>query len=135
MTTTSELYEIAEKKNIKIDAFHLKNTVSLSLIDEDNDCFIALNKDNTENELEHLAHEIGHCITGSFYNRFAAYDIRTKHEWRADKWAIKKLIPADELKYALSHGITEVWELAEYFNVSEDLIRKAYEYYKNNKFL
>lgn len=134
MTTISDLYRIAEENNIRIDTFHLKSTVSLSLTDEDNNCFIALN-DNSENELEHLAHEMGHCITGSFYNRFSAYDIREKHEWQANKWAIKKLIPADELKNAFSYKITELWELADYFNVTEDFIKKAYDYYKENDYI
>ena len=45
------------------------------------------------------------------------------------------LIPADELKDAFIHGITEPWELAEYFNVTEDYIQKAYRYYKDNNYI
>ena len=89
----------------------------------------------TAEENVHLAHELGHCLTGSFYNPSSTHDLIEKHEWRAEKKAIKMLIPADELKEAFSHGITEVWELAEYFNLTEDYIQKAYRYYKDNNLL
>ena len=77
-----------------------------------------------------LAHELGHCVTGSFYNRYSEFDVIAKHERRADKWAIKKLIPEDELNDAFEHGIVEPWDLAEYFNVTEDFIIKAVEFYR-----
>lgn len=55
--------------------------------------------------------------------------LRKKYERAADKWAIKKLIPKDELEAAFQKGITEVWELAEYFEVTEDFVRKAAKEY------
>ncbi|MCI7650223.1 MAG: hypothetical protein SO436_09695 [Oscillospiraceae bacterium] len=55
-----------------------------------------------------MAHELGHCITGSFYNVYAVCDLRAKHERRADKWAIKKLVPRDKLKNAINSGFSEV---------------------------
>ena len=39
------------------------------------------------------AHELGHCRTGSFYDIHSPYDVRAKHEYRADKWAVHELIP------------------------------------------
>ena len=70
-----------------------------------------------------FAHELGHCETGAFYNRYAARDIRQKHENRANKWAYKKLVPEDELKQAFLQGYHEPWELAEYFGVTEAFLR------------
>jgi hypothetical protein len=66
-----------------------------------------------------LAHELGHCSTGAFYNRHAKRDLRQKHENRADQWAIKKLISKVELDFAVSTGHTELWDLADYFGVTE----------------
>ena len=80
-------------------------------------------------ERTQLAHEIGHCETGSFYSRYVKVDSRQRHENRADKWAIHKLIPSDRLNEAVSQGHTEIWELAEYFEVTEDFMRKAVCYY------
>lgn len=76
-----------------------------------------------------LAHELGHCKTGAFYNRWAARDVRQKHEHRADKWAIHKIIPENALNEAVSKGHTELWDLAEYFGVTEDFMKKAVCWY------
>ena len=76
----------------------------------------------------HLAHELGHCQTGSFYN-INTLETRERMEYRADRWAIKKLIPFHTLLNVLKSGITEKWELAEYFNVTEDYIEKAQQLY------
>ena len=101
-------------------------------LDDDGSRYIGIDKtvqDGGAAERVHMIHEIGHCVTGSFYNRYAAVDSRQRHENRADKWAIKKLVPVDELDTAIAEGCTEVWELAERFGVTEEFIRKAVCYY------
>lgn len=80
-------------------------------------------------ERVHLAHELGHCCRGAFYNRYATSDLRAQQEVKADKWAIKKLVSADELKRAVKDGCTEVWQLAERFGVTDDFMRKAICWY------
>ena len=77
----------------------------------------------------HLAHELGHCVTGSFYNRYAALDVRRRHENRADKWAVKKLLTAEALDEAVAEGYTEMWELAERFGVTQEFMEKAVCWY------
>ena len=79
---------------------------------------------------EALAHELGHCEYGGFYNRYSKYDIRAKAERRADKWAFAKLVPYGQLMQAVRHGITEVWELAELFDVSCEFMYRAISYYQ-----
>ena len=77
-----------------------------------------------------LAHELGHCKTGAFYNRYAVRDVRQKHENIADKWAIRELIPIEDLDTAVANGHTEIWDLAEYFNVTEEFMKKTICWYK-----
>ncbi len=79
----------------------------------------------------HLAHELGHCETGAFYSLDSAAETRGRCENRANRWAIKTLVPADELLSALQGGITDLWALAEHFDVTEDFMSKAVDYYKN----
>lgn len=50
-------------------------------------------------------------------------------EFRADKWAIKKLVTEDELIEAFENGILEIWELADFFGVTEDFMVKVCELY------
>lgn len=127
-----ELYAFAEQQNIPVIPFPLAQTGSMSVMLENGDCFVGMDgsvRDGGIQERVHLGHELGHCVTGSFYNRYAAVDCRQRHENRADKWAIQKLIPVDDLDDAVADGCTEVWELAERFQVTEEFIRKAVCYY------
>ena len=91
-------------------------------------CYIGIDRKQLQNDADErtrLAHEIGHCITGSFYSRYTAVDSRQRHENRADKWAVRRLISADDLDNAVAEGHTELWDLADYFGVTEDFIKKA----------
>ena len=132
MTYLPDLYRFAESHGIDVDWFHMTRASSLSMPLPDGNCCIAIDPWRMESiaqETVALAHELGHCETGSFYNQYSDFDIRKKHENRADKWAIQRLIPQEELEKAMGNGYTEVWQLAEYFNVTEDFIRKAICWY------
>ena len=131
----TELYGLADADNIIIDEFPMQTRKAFSVMDLDGDCYIAIDPFQLESAQEErivLAHEIGHCETGSFYNRFAACDIRKKHENRADKWAIKHLVPQDELYEAVSAGFVETWELAEIFDVPAEFMARAIHWYQHH---
>lgn len=128
-----ELYQLADAEHIPVYSFDLPQTHSLSLMNNDGSCAVAIDPfglNSTKDEKIRLAHELGHCVTGSFYNRYSDFDIKARSEYKADKWAIKKLIPKDELQAALEQGYTEPWDLAEYFNVTEGFIIKAVNFYQ-----
>ena len=132
MTDVLTLYREADQAGVPVYWFEMEAAESLSIMDQDGSCAIALDPwylRTVAEEKTKLAHELGHCKTGSFYNRWAALDVRQKHENRADKWAIQQLIPQEELDQAMSAGCREPWELAEAFGVTEGLIRKALCWY------
>lgn len=132
MDQLTALYALACGQGISVYRFSLPETGSLSIQDEGGHCSIGLDEGAMETSAErtvHLAHEVGHCLTGSFYNRYAPCDLRQKHENRADRWAIRRLIDPVQLYDALESGITEPWELAEQFGVTEPFMRKALRYY------
>lgn len=91
--------------------------------------------ETTAEERVHLAHELGHCETGSFYNAYSSLEIRAQKEIRADRWAFSRLVPICELNSVIESGIDELWDLAEYFDVTEDFMLKAVEYYRIKGFL
>lgn len=122
------LYDIARQQNIEVLPFPMAENGSMSIMTEDGSCFIGMDesvRDGSVQELTHLSHELGHCVTGSFYNIHAAIDHRQRHENRADKWAIAQLIPVDALDEAVAEGCCEIWDLAERFGVTEQFMRKA----------
>lgn len=131
--TLTELYSLAERDSVVIASFALNKREALSTMDSNGQCFVAIDPTkvaSTVDEKTKLAHELGHCATGAFYNVYSPCDIRQRHENRADKWAIKTLIPEDELKEAVARGCTELWELADFFSVTENFMRKAVSWYK-----
>lgn len=126
------LYELAKQQNIEVIQFPMKENGSMSVMLEDGSCFIGIDqtvRDSGIQERTHLGHELGHCITGSFYNRYATIDHRQRHENRADKWAIRHLIPVEDLDEAVADGCSDLWELAERFGVTEQFMKKAVCYY------
>ena len=80
-------------------------------------------------EKVNVAHEGGHALTGATHKVRSPVDLIERHEYKANKWAIKKLLPKDELWAAIRHGYTEPWQLADYFNVTEPFICQAIQYY------
>lgn len=132
MITLPKLYQIAQEQNIEVDCFELNKREAFSLMDSSGDCYIAIDPyklRSQQDERMKLAHELGHCMTGSFYNQYAAVDCRQRHENRADRWAIRHMISESDLQTAVDHGVTEVWDLAEYFDLPEPFIRKAIHFY------
>lgn len=82
-------------------------------------------------ELCILAHEYGHCKTGSTHALSSSLDLIQKHEYKANKAAVHMLVPYDDLCKAIGQGYTEVWQLAEYFDVTEDFVRLADQIYRS----
>ncbi len=128
MTLLPELYAQASQQNIPVLRYPMEQCGSMSVMLCDGSCVIGMDDrvaDGGVQERVHLGHELGHCLTGSFYNIYAAADLRGRHENRADKWAIRRLIPVRALDDAIASGHTELWDLADYFGVTETFLKKA----------
>lgn len=130
--TEEAVYQIAEQEGALIEEFPLKSREALSVLTKDG-MFIAINPETVISKGDWLVkamHEIGHCATGSFYTCRFPLETRRRLEERADRWAIKKLVPEDGLKEAVKKGISTPWDLADYFGVTEAFIKKAVAYYE-----
>lgn len=133
MTTLLELYRYADQQHIRVDAFPLGKPEALALQDDDGAQCIAIDPfrlRGTADEKTKLGHELGHCMTGAFYGTRTPRAVRAQLENRAEKWEIRALIGEDALRDAVAAGHTEVWDLAELFGVTEDLMEKAIRLYQ-----
>lgn len=125
-----DLYEYAESKNITVDFRRIPKNKSFSVRMSFGD-FIVIDEKAMENSAEErtlAAHEIGHCETNAFYGYNDSSVTRGKAEERATRWAVKKLIDKNKMMSLLEDGYQK-WDLAEYFNVTEEFIEKAYQLY------
>lgn len=127
--------EYATSQDIDIDWLPLSSLDALS-IEHKEQYAIVLDPSKIESSADEntkLAHELGHCLYGGFYSSTTPLYTREKHEYKANVWAVKFLVPWDELREAVHNGITAPWELAEYFSVTETFIELALEYYLERK--
>lgn len=76
-----------------------------------------------------LAEELGHHATsaGDILNQNDANNRR--QERAARKWAYEKIVPIENIRFALKDGHTEVWDMAEYLDVDEEFLREALKHY------
>ncbi len=125
-----KLYNLANNRDITVECFCLPENKSVSVQYNGKDFIGIDSKLSSAQEKVCLAHELGHCFTSGFYNVYSPFDIREKHEKRANDWAIKKLVPRYRFKNAVREGYDNVYSLAEYFGVTSDFMQKAIDYYK-----
>lgn len=131
MMDVDDLRRYAQDHDIRIDDLHTGQP-SLCLRFSGQEC-IAVDTnmlESTPKIKQALAHEIGHCATGSFYNVHSKLEDINQREHRADVWAYKTLVPKDELYKAVRQGYTQMWELAEYFNLPQEYMEKIVWYYE-----
>jgi Zn-dependent peptidase ImmA (M78 family) len=127
----TNLFEEADAHGIQVEYCRLPTNASMAVQDREGD-FVLIDYSlmhRSGEEQVHLAHEIGHCVTGAFYSFYALPFVRAKAEASANRWAIKKLLPMEELYEAFRDGCHEAWELAEYFDLPQDFTENALGYY------
>ena len=115
----------------QVSSFILQSTNgSMSIMLDSGKCFVGLDdgvRDGGVQEQVHLSNELGHCVTRSFYYIYAAVDAASAT--KTGRTSGPALIPVDALDDAVADGCTEVWELAERFQVTEEFVRKAVCWY------
>lgn len=124
---------VADANGIEIIRFRLPDVGSMSA-EVNGKCFIGMDSSRAMTHAEEqarLGHELGHCLYGGFYTRCATFDSAERHEVRADRWYILRAIPRRTLFDLLRQGY-DAWEIAELLNTTEEYVRRAYYYYKDN---
>ena len=126
------MYKYADQERIYIFFDHLKISEALTI--KDGQTFnIALDLDRIQGEYSEkvvLMHELAHIATDAFYGLSDDLRYRGKMEKRAQKWMIKTMVPYNDLLTAMKKGLSEPWELADYFSIPESLVLDAMQYYK-----
>lgn len=72
-------------------------------------------------EIGHRFTTVGNAIPRTFYRYRDRLEV-DRVEYRALKWAALYLMPLNKLVQAFKEGIVERWELAEYFDVTEQMV-------------
>lgn len=134
MGTRADFYKVAAENCVEILRYPMPIVGSVST-EVDGNYYIGLDSTQTctyAEEQARIGHELGHCLYGGFYSRSAPFDIVERHEVRADRWYIQHAIPKQILFNLLKRG-RDSSEIAEILDITEDYIRRAYYYYKENE--
>ena len=128
MQKLNQLYSKLYEDDIYFFDYRIHGEEKAAVIESNNNygIFVDYTKiDSFSDELSILAHEYGHIKTGATHRTYSPLELVAKNEYRANKYAVKMLIPISKLKSAFLHGVCETWELAEHFEVTEDFIHTA----------
>ena len=137
MDKLQKLYQIAEAHDIGVYFYDIGEPAAAA-VSGDGFSAIALNpreNGSGRQELEHLSHELGDIEAGTLHSRDADPIEVMRGEYRCTAWVVNYLVPIDELREQVNHGCTELWELADYFGVSESCILDAIKIYRNRGLL
>lgn len=99
MEKSEELRDAAFRENIDIDDVPLFFSKA-KIVDYDGIVGIAIDLSRIESHSEEtmlLAHELGHYMTGSLYNKKTALPLRCKFERKAWEWAVQQCVNFDQL--------------------------------------
>ena len=125
------LYDELNRSGVRFYHWSMDD-LAAATIEMDGQYGVFMDFDNIETSAQELvivAHEGGHISTGATHHLGSPYDLVEKHEYKADKWAIQRLISEEELDQAVADGCTELWQLADHFGVTEPFMKKAVCWY------
>lgn len=127
--TYNSLLQEAEDNNIEIIEFTFESDSMGMCVDN----IIALSDklDTTVEKKCILAEELGHYYT-TVGNISDLRDVlNRKQERKARNWSCEKLIPLKSILKAYYNQCTNLYELAEYLDVTEKFLKDALEYYQS----
>lgn len=78
-------------------------------------------------------HELGHVATGALHKVSSPYDLVERSEYRANRFVAERYLTAQDFREAFAAGYTELWQLAEYFDLPEQDVKNALTYWSERK--
>lgn len=78
-------------------------------------------------------HELSHVATGALHKVSSPYELVERSEYRANRYAAQHYLKAEDFRQAFRAGYTELWQLAEYFDMPEQDIKNALTYWSERR--
>jgi Zn-dependent peptidase ImmA (M78 family) len=131
----SHFYNYCQKNNVEIISFDGMPAEGLTMrIREDYAIFLDFSQIQSARLLKGICyHELGHAGTGALHKVSSPYETVERSEYRANRWAAEHFLPPEEFREAFANGYTELWQLAEYFDLPEQDIKNALTYWTERR--
>lgn len=79
------------------------------------------------------SHELGHAATGALHKVSSPFELVERSEYRANRYVAQHFLKAEDFREAFAAGYTEIWQLAEYFELPEPDVRRALTYWRDRR--
>ena len=110
------MYDDLEALNVDVVDVKLKNNFAIAFFDN----FLVIDRSKCKTAAQErtvLAHEAGHYMSGAFYRAYSPFEVKEQAEHRAFAASVEKYLPVNEILNCYKMGMTENWEIAEYFKL------------------
>ena len=78
-------------------------------------------------------HEMSHIATGALHKVSSPYELVERSEYRANRYTAQHYLTERAFREAFAAGYTELWQLAEYFELPEQDIKSALTYWSERR--
>lgn len=78
-------------------------------------------------------HELGHIATGALHKVSSPYELWERSEYRANRYMAQHFLTQEAFREAFQAGYTELWQLAEYFDLPEQDVKNALTYWSERR--
>ena len=78
-------------------------------------------------------HELGHVATGALHKVCSPFELVERSEYRANRYVAQTHLTAEDFREAFHAGYTELWQLAEYFDLPEQDVKNALTYWSERQ--
>lgn len=131
MFELSDFYNYCEQNNVDIIPFAGMPSEGATIRDGlDYAIFLDFTKLSTLRQIRGVCmHEQGHTATGALHKISSPYETVERAEHRAIRYTAETYLSVEDFQQAFADGFMDPWELAEYFDLPEHDVRKAYSYW------
>ena len=127
--TYDDLLQEADSNNIEIIDFTFDSNCKAMCVD--NVIAMSVKLKTIKEKRCVLAEELGHQFTSTGNIIDLKSVCNWKQELKARKWSYERLVPLKTLISASYDGCTNLYELAEYLDVTEEFLKDTLQYYQN----
>lgn len=128
-------YDYCEAHDIDIIPYY--NAPSEGVTIRDGECyaiFLDIAKTQSTRVLKGVCcHENGHVATGALHKVSSPYELVERSEYRANRWVAQNYLTEQQFRDAFATGYTELWQLADYFDLPEEVIKTALSYWVDSR--
>ena len=128
--TIEQLHKFAANRGLEVYDFPMRDLHAVSL----RGGHIAIDRRKCSSDTEYkclLAHEIGHCLTNSFYRYGDHAHTIELNERHANRYAAELLLPLSELLRVMHRGILFAHVLARMYDVTREFAEMVLELYEH----